>query len=98
MPMSDSPETMDLLRSIDASLKLLVALAKQKAPRKAKESPMLEHRSKDPCPDCERRARCTAPCLHKDQYDAGQRWKADQEAQGKLTTAATAADKLEVPS
>lgn len=74
---------LELLRSIDASLKVLMAQGKAKSPRKLKEVPMLKHRQVDPCIECPRRAKCETPCMHKDEYDAGQRWLADQHAQGK---------------
>ena len=85
-------EGLVLLRSIDASLKVLMAQGKTKAPRKLKkEVPLLNHRAADPCIECPRRATCEAPCLHKDEYDAGQHWLADQQAQGKSGNEGSAA-------
>ena len=87
-----SAAMLQLLQSIDASLKLLVAMGNQKAPRRAKEVPLLKHRAIDPCIGCIRRSTCaTRTCQHKDEYDAGQRWLADQHAQGKTGAEGSAA-------
>lgn len=69
---------LQLLQSIEASLKQLVAQGGKTAVRRAKAVPMLQHRAVDPCLACIRRATCaTRTCIQKDEYDAGQRWIQD---------------------